>query len=71
MISRSWEAGVKAPDREAASATPDGLDAGRASATLLLSGNVRLDLKLHAYLKSMTEFALVGGPLFVGSFDCV
>ena len=40
MISRGWEAGVKALDREAASAVADGLDAGRASAILLRSGNV-------------------------------
>ncbi len=38
MISRGWEAGVKALDREAASAAADGLDSGRASATLLLFG---------------------------------
>lgn len=44
MISRGCEAGVKALDREAASAAADGLDSGRASATLLLSGNVFLGM---------------------------
>jgi hypothetical protein len=34
MTSRGYEAGVKAHDRAATSALTDGLDAGRASATL-------------------------------------
>ena len=42
MISRGWEAGVKALDRVAASAAADGLDTGRASARLLLSGECHL-----------------------------
>ncbi len=35
MISRGWEAGVKALDRDAASVVAAGLDASQASATLL------------------------------------
>jgi hypothetical protein len=49
MMSRGWEAGVKALDREAASAVAGGLDSGRASATLLLSGECQLGSGLHAH----------------------
>jgi len=69
MICRGWEAGVKAPDREAASAAADGLDAGRASATLLLSGECQRGSGSHAHSESLTDLVIVGGPLLEGLLD--
>lgn len=71
MISRGWEAGVRALDREAASATADGLDAGRASATLPLSGECQLGSGLHTQPKSMTDLVLVDGALLCSLLDGV
>jgi hypothetical protein len=62
-MSRGWEAGVKALDREAASAAADGLDSGRASATLLLSGECHFGSGLHAHTKSLTDLMDRGGLL--------
>ena len=47
-------------DREAASAAVDGLDSGRASATLLLSGECLLGSGLHAHTKSLTDLVRLG-----------
>ena len=63
MFGRGWEAGVKAPDRGAASAAADGLDSGRASATLLRSGECLSRSELNTQTKSVTDIELVGGPL--------
>jgi hypothetical protein len=71
MISRGHGAGVKAPDREAASAVADGLDIGRASATLPVSGECQRGSGLHAQTKSVTDLLFVGGPLLCGLLDGV
>ncbi len=71
MKSRGWEAGVKAPDRGAASAVADGLDSGRASAMLLLSVGMSARAGLHTETKSLTDLVLVGGPLLCCMLDGV
>ena len=40
-----------------------GLDSGRASATLLLSGECHLGSGLHAHTKSLTDLVRLGGLL--------
>jgi len=50
-------------DRKAASVTADGLDADRALATLLLSGECPPGLGLHAHAESLTDLVLLGRPL--------
>ena len=60
MMRRGWEAGVKAVDREAASAATDGLDSGPASATLPLSGECQFGSGLHAHTKSLSNIVHVG-----------
>ena len=71
MISRGRKTGVKALDREAASAAADGLDAGRASATLLLSGEWQFESGLHAYTESLANLMLLSGTLLCGLLDGV
>ena len=44
-----------------------GLDTGRASATLLISGECQLRSGLHAHSKSLTDIVSLGGLLF----DCL
>ena len=68
-ISRGWKAGVKALDREAASAGADGLDSGRASATLLLFGECLRGSGLHAHSKTLSDLVFVGWPLLEGLLD--
>jgi len=58
-------------DREAASAVADGLDSGRASATLLLSGECPLGPGLHARSESVTDIVLVSGQMLGGLLDPV
>jgi hypothetical protein len=55
MISRGWVAGVKAL-RPRTRRAQRGLDSGRASATLLLSGECHLGSGLHTHTKSLTDF---------------
>lgn len=51
-------------DRVAASAVADGLDSGRASATMLVSGEcMSVGSVLHTQTKSVTNLACVGGHL--------
>ena len=69
IISRGWEAGVKALDRAAASAAADGLDSGRASARLLQSGECHLGNGLnglHTQIESLIDFVRVGVLLYCG-----
>ena len=70
MISRGWKAGVKAPDPEAA--RKRGLDSGRASATLVISGECHFgSALLHAYTKSVTDLMFMSGSLPCGLLDGV
>jgi len=46
-----------------------GLDAGRASATLLLSGECHLESGLHSDSESMADLVFVGGPLLEWLLD--
>lgn len=71
ILSRGQEAGVKALDREAASAAADGLDAGPTSATLLVSGECPHGSRLHAHTKSVTDLMFVRGPLLSSLLDGV
>jgi len=65
MISRGWEAGVKAL-RPRTRRAKRGLDTGRASAMLLLSGECHLGSGLHAHTKSLTNLMDMGGLLLDG-----
>ena len=65
MISRGWEAGVKAL-RPRTRRAKRGLDSGRASATLLLSRECLLGSELHAHTKSLTDLVGVDRLLFDG-----
>jgi hypothetical protein len=62
MISRGGEAGVKAL-RPRTRRAKRGLDTGRASATLCLSGERLLGSGLHAHTKSLTDLVRLGGLL--------
>jgi hypothetical protein len=68
MISRGWEAGVKAL-RPRTRRAKRGLDSGRASATLPLSGECHLGSGLHAHSEYLTDLVFVGGLLLDGVRD--
>ena len=48
-----------------------GLDAGRASATLLQSGECPLESGLHAHTESVTDLTFMGWPVLDGLLDGV
>jgi hypothetical protein len=68
IISRGWEAGIKALNREAARVSAALTSAGP-RLHCFDPGNVSLNIELRSHSKSMTDFVLVDGSLLEGLLD--